>query len=229
MVEVDARTGVVTNRRPFPGYDGTGSWRPADVVSSAGGSALLVTRAADGGRLELALAWDRGSVRSGGAPAMARIGSTSRLLGVAQTRIITVDDQTASCLDRGCPITIITVTRGGVLTRAVRPPPGWMYGTTIVGGERGDPLVVVSLVGRPVRLALARLVSGSPVGRVVPGTEGLVGSVEPVGGPEGAVLFVLPRPEGLRLNVLLQGAGSAALLLDLPALKAGAELVCACR
>jgi hypothetical protein len=43
------------------------------------------------------------------------------------------------------------------------------------------------------------------------------------------VLFAVPRPEGTRVNVWFPGAQSAALLLDLPALKAGAELVCACR
>ena len=70
---------------------------------------------------------------------------------------------------------------------------------------------------------------GSGVGLLVGGTDGLVESITPVGGPEGLVLFAVPRPEGTRVSVWLPGARSAALLLDLPALKAGAELVCACR
>jgi len=229
LVELDARTGRVTDERPFPGYDGTARWRPSGVVMLPGSSVLLLTGAAPGGRLDLALAWDHASVSSQGASEFARIGSTSEVLGVAETHILTVDDRPDTCLARGCPITVLTVSRAGLQTRVVDPPLGWRFGTTVAGGERGDPLVVVASVGNPRRLALARLFGGGRVGPIVDGTEGLVESVTPVSGPEGSVLFVLPRPEGLRLNVLLPGAGSAALLLDLPALQAGAELVCACR
>lgn len=228
LAEVDARTGNNTDNQPFPGYDGTGSWRPADVVSSpGGGSALLLTREAGASRLELALAWDRLSVRFEGARPLARIGFTSELLGVAQTRIFTLD-RSNTCVD-GCNITVLSVSRDQLGTREVEPPSGWTFGSTVVGGSGGDPLVVVSRDGDPTNLALARLVAGARLGLLVAGSEGLDGSVTPVGGPEGEVVFAVPRPEGVRLSVWLPGSPSSALLLDLPALKTGAELVCACR
>jgi hypothetical protein len=228
LVELDARTGEVTDDRPFPGYDPGGPWRPAELVSSPEASALLLTRPAEGARLDLALAWDRLSVRSEHAPRLVRIGSTDRLLGVAGTRILTGERRQA-CLEHGCPITVLTVTHDAVLTRAVQPPPGWAYGATMARGDDGDPLVVVAKVGDPSRLALARLVAGGRRGLLVGGTQGMLGSVAPVGGAQGSVVFALPRPEGVRLGVWLPGSRSAALLLDLPALEQGAQLVCACR
>jgi hypothetical protein len=229
LVELDGRSGRVTDVRPFPGYHATGAWRPTDVVALQDSSALLLTRPTAGGRLDLALAWDHGSVRSDGAAAFTRIGSTSRLLGVAQTHILTVEDRPDTCIDHGCPITVATVTRGGLLTRTIDPPPGWIYRTTVVGAERGDPLIVVTWLGDPARFALARLFGGGRLAQLVAGTDGLVASVTPVSGPEGLVVFAVPRPEGMRLSVLLPGSSSAALLRDLPALQPGAELVCACR
>jgi hypothetical protein len=229
LVELDARTGATTDGRPFPGYHATGSWRAAGIVSLQGDRALVLTRAAGGGRLDLALAWDHVSVRSRGAPEFARIGSTSQVLGVAETHILVVDLRPDTCIDRGCPIRVLTVTRTGVLTRTVQPPPGWRFGPTVVGGERGDPLVVVSSIGNPGRLGLARLLGGGPAAQLVAGTDGLVESVTPVSGPEEPVVLAVARPEGMRLSVVLPGGAAAALLLDLPVLAPGAELVCACR
>ena len=240
LVELDARTGKITDQRPFPGYDAAGPWRPVAVVPSQDGSRLLLTRAADGGRVELGLALGRSRVASDTAPAdtappdtapdLVPIGSATRVLGVADSRILTLDDRPRTCVDRGCPITVRTITHDGLLTREVQPPRGWAFGTTVVGGEGGgDPLVLVCRVGDPARFALARLAPGSSSGLLVGGTDGLVASVAPVGDPQGVVLFAVPRPEGTRVSVWFPGARSAALLLDLPALKAGAELVCACR
>jgi hypothetical protein len=245
LVELDARTGKITDQRPFPGYDAAGLWRPVAVVPSQDGSRLLLTRAADAGRAELALALGRSRVASDTAPSdtapsdnapddnapdLVPIGSATRVLGVADSRILTLDDRPQTCVDRGCPITVRTITRDGLLTREVQPPRGWAFGTTVVGGEGGgDPLVLVSRVGDPARFALARLAPGGSSGLLVGGTDGLVASIAPVGDPQGVVLFAVPRPEGTRVSVWFPGARSAALLLDLPALKAGAELVCACR
>jgi hypothetical protein len=140
-----------------------------------------------------------------------------------------LDDRPLTCVDRGCPITVRTITHG-LSTREVQPPRGWAFGTTVVGGEGGgDPLVLVSRVGDPARFALARLAPGGGSGLLVGGTDGIVASIAPVGDPQGVVLFAVPRPEGTRVSVWFPGARSAALLLDLPALKAGAEIVCACR
>jgi hypothetical protein len=229
VVELDAVTGDITNHRPFPGYDDAGLWRPAAVVSLQSRRALVLFRPADGGRLDLALAWDR--VRAGltDASPFVRIGSTSQLLSVVGTRILTIDNRPDICIDRGCPVTVLTVTGDGILVRSVQPPRGWIFRTPVAGAESGDPLMVVSQVDDPARLALARLFGGGRLGLLVAGTDGLVPSVAPVGGPAGSVLFAVPRPEGSRLSVLLRGADSAALLVDLPALAPGSELVCACR
>jgi hypothetical protein len=227
VVEIDASTGNITSSQPFPGYDASTSWRPADVVSSpGGGSALLLTRPAGGNELELALAWDGLSIHFAGAPTLARIGFARQLLGVAQTRILTMAQ--ASCAGGNCPITVLNVTRDRVSSQTVQPPSGWTYGTT-VGGDAGDPIAVVAKVGNPSLLALARLLIGERQGRIVVGSVGLDGSVRPVDGSEGSVVFAVPRPEGDRLSVWLPGSPSAALLVDLPALKAGGEPICACR
>jgi hypothetical protein len=228
-VELDVGTGKITDQRPFPSYDAAGLWRPVAVVSLPGSSRLLLSRPADGGRVVLALAVGRVRAGSKDVPDVIPIGSAVRVLGVAGPRILTFDDRPITCVDRGCPITVRTVTSDGVLTRSVQPPPGWAFGTTVVGGAgAGDPLVVVSRVDDPARFALARL-GGARSGVLVGGSDGLVESITPVGGPEGLVVFAVPRPEGTRVSVWFPGARSAALLLDLPALKAGAELVCACR
>ena len=230
LVELAAQTGKITDQRPFPGYDPAGQWRPIAVFSSPGSSRLLLTRATGGGRVQLALAVRRVRAASDSSADLVPIGSATRVLGVADTRILTLDDRPETCVDRGCPITVRTVTSEGVWTREVQPPRGWTFGTTVVGGEGGgDPLVVVSRVGDRGRFALARLVPGGRSGLLVGGTDGLVESITPVGGPDGLVLFAVPRPEGTRVRVWFPGARSAALLLDLPALKPGAELVCACR
>jgi hypothetical protein len=229
VVELDAVTGKVTNHWPFPGYDEAGLWRPAAVVSLHGRRALVLFRPAEGGRLDLALAWDRVRASMSDASPFVRIGSTSQLLGAVGTRILTIDDRPDVCIDRGCPVTVLTVTGDGVLVRSVQPPRGWVFRTPVAGAESGDPLMVVSQVDDPARLALARLFGGGRLGTLVAGTDGLVPSVAPVGGPAGSVVFAVPRREGSRLSVLLPGADSAALLLDLPALAPGSELVCACR
>jgi len=106
--------------------------------------------------------------------------------------------------------------------------------TRATGGGRVQLALAVRRVraaadGDRGRFALARLVPGGRSGLLVGGTDGLVESITPVGGPDGLVLFAVPRPEGTRVRVWFPGARSAALLLDLPALKPGAELVCACR
>jgi hypothetical protein len=231
VVELDAVTGAITNPRPFPGYDDAGRWRPADVVSFRDSRALVLFRPADGGRLDLALAWDRVRASLNDASPFVPIGSTSEVLGVGGTRILTIDDRPDTCIEHGCPVTVLTVTGAGagVTVRTVQPPRGWIYRSAVAGTEDGDPLMVVSQTEDPARQALAQLVGGGRLGLLVVGSDGLVPSVTPVGGPAGSVVFAVPRPEGSRLSVLLPGGQSAALLLDQPVLEPGAELVCACR
>ncbi len=228
LVEVVARTGALTDPAPYPGYPIGGPWQPVGVIEVFGGAPLLLSRPDKDGGVTLALAWDRASVSGNRAAPLAPIGRTGRLLGVAQDRLLTLDP-TARCQSRGCPVTVVTVTRNGLLRRPVLPPSGWRFGTTMVAGDEGDPLVMVSRVGDPSRLALARLAAGANSGLLIAGSPGLVGSVPPAGGAEGSVVFVVPRPEGLRLSVWRPGARSAAILLDLPALEDDAQLVCACR
>jgi hypothetical protein len=229
VVEIDANSGQITNNLPFPGYPARTPWQPVDIVASpGGGSALLLSRPARNGEVELALAWDGFSIHGAQAPTLARIGFTHEILGVAQTRILTIDQ-----LERGDAkpflITVRSVTRDRVLTRTVQAPPGWAFGTTVVGGEGGDPIAVVHRIGDPSFLALARLVVGASRGLIVSGSEGMSGSVLPVAGPEGSVVFAVPAIEGTRLAVWLAGSRSAALLIDLPPLKSGSQLICACR
>jgi hypothetical protein len=229
VVEIDANSGQITNSAPFPGYPASTPWRPVAIVSSpGGGSALLLTRPAPKGQLEMALAWDGFSIHAAQAPTFARIGITREVLGVAQTRILTLDNR-GSGAQGSQPITVRSVTRDRVLTRTVAPPPGWAFGDTVVGGGGGDPIAVVSRLGDQSELGLARLVIGASHGLMVAGSAGMSGSVLPVAGPEGSVVFAVPGLEGDRLNVWLAGSRSSALLIDLPPLKSGSQLVCACR
>jgi hypothetical protein len=229
VVEVDARTGHLTDARPFPGYDATGPWRPAGVVSAQPGTALVLTRSSLSGRRDLALAWDDDSVRSRGTAAFVRVGSATRLLGVSDDQMLTVEDRPDTCLDHGCPITVMTVTGYDVVSRVMQPPAGWTFRGIAVGAPRGDPLVLVERIAAPSPLALAWLSRDRRAGFLIAGTEGLAGSVVPVGGSDGSVLFAMPHPEGLRLSVWLPGSPSAALLRDQPALEPGSDLVCGCR
>jgi hypothetical protein len=229
LVEVDARTGHLTDARPFPGYDATGPWRPAGVVSAQPGTAVVLTRSSLSGRSDLALAWDDDSVRSRGTAAFVRVGSATRLLGVSDDQMLTVEDRPDTCMDHGCPITVMTVTGYDVVSRVMQPPSGWTFRGIAVGAARGDPVVVVERITQPSPLALAWLLRGSPAGSLIAGTEGLSGSVVPLGRSDGSVLFAMPHPEGLRLSVWLPGSPSAALLLDQPALEPGSDLVCGCR
>jgi len=221
LVEVAARTGAVTDASPYPGFDLAGPWAPAGVVRVFGRSPLLLTRPAADGRLALALIGPHDT-------RLTQIGSTGRLLGVVDDRVLTVDGR--GCPSAVCPITVLTVRGdGGVLRRPVVPPPGWVYGQTVVAGDGGDPVVVVTRRGEPSQRALARLSAGAERGLLIDGSQGLVSSVAPAGGAEGSVVFALPRPEGARLAVWRPGAQAAALLVDLPALLPGTRLVCACR
>jgi hypothetical protein len=229
LVEVDARTGHLTAARPFPGYDATGPWRPAGVVSAQPGTALVLTRSSLSGRRDLALAWDDDSVRSRGTAAFVRVGSATRLLGVSDDQLLTVEDRPDTCIDHGCPITVMTVTGYDVVSRVMQPPAGWTFRGIAVGAPRGDPLVLVERIAAPSPLALAWLSRDRRAGFLIAGTEGLAGSVVPVGGSDGSVLFAMPHPEGLRLSVWLPGSPSAALLRDQPALEPGSDLVCGCR
>jgi hypothetical protein len=229
LVEVDARTGHLTDARPFPGYDATGPWRPAGVVSAQPGTALVLTRSSLSGRRDLALAWDHESIRSRGTAAFVRVGSATRLIGVSDDRLLTVEDRPDTCIDHGCPITVMTVTGYDVVSRVVQPPAGWTFQGIAVGAARGDPLVLVERIKSPSPLGLSWLLPGRAPGFLIAGTEGLAGAVVPVGGADGSVLFAMPHPEGLRLSVWLPGSPSAALLRDQPALAPGSDLVCGCR
>jgi hypothetical protein len=228
LVELDARTGRLTAATPYPGYAADGPWQPVGVLDQLGTSALLVSRPAGSpGLVTLGIAWDRAGVHDG-APTLAPIGTTGPVLGVTQNRVLTADPS-ANCASRGCPVTVVTVTRDQVLRRPVAPPPGWSYLRTIAFGEDGDPVATVAKDGDPGTHALARISAGATRGLLINGSQDLVASIAPAGGAEGSVVFALPRPEGTRLAVWRPGAQSAALLLDLPALEAGAQLVCACR
>lgn len=233
VVEVDATTGEVLDPNPFPGFLGDSGWTPIDVLASRELHALLMTRRYDQGRVELSLAWAGDLVR-GGVPLVRRIGLVAHVLGVAGTRIVTVTDPT-TCSRDDCVLDVVSVTRDRELTRAVEPPPGWVFGHNLAAGGDSDPLVTVSRADDPGTLALARLAAGARRGLLVPRSVGVVASVPPVAAEDGSVVFGrVGRERGdigavVRLVIWRPERPSAVEPLDLPPLPSGAELVCVCR
>lgn len=236
VIEVDGRTGDLVDDEPFPAAADGGGWRATDVVTvGAGRSALLLTRGVARGHAELALAWDRDSVRSQAAPRLLRFGVTGTVLGTTDGRIVTLPEA-GTCRGEACRLTVVSVTEDRTFSRTVDPPPGWLFGAGFAVGDRGDPVVGVARAGEPASLALARLVAGGRRALLVPGSLGVVPAVPPIGGPDGSVVFAVAgrgvTPEQ-RQEVRLAAWGPddprEAPLLAAPALPAGAELVCVCR
>ncbi|MGZ4592693.1 MAG: hypothetical protein ACXV3C_02425 [Actinomycetes bacterium] len=234
VAELDAHSGAVLDRNPFPGY--SRAWDPAGVMTvGADLSALLMTRRLGTSGTELVLAWDGASVEDGTEPLTRRVGIVGDLLGAADGRVFTRPGP-GTCSGASCRVGVVTVTRDGLSNRAVDPPPGWAFGAGFAVGEDGDPVVGVARVDHPTSQALARLVAGGRRALLVPRSTGLAHSVEPLGGPNGSVVFAVTgrghsaaERQAIRLAVWAPDEGVQTRLLDLPPLSERAELVCVCR
>lgn len=232
VAEVDTSTGRLRDGTPFPGFLGESDWEPVDVVAVGQHSALLLLRPYGEGTFELAVAWDRATLRGEPGRLLRRIGVFTALIGVAGARIVAVPEK-RGCPRGGCPVDVVSVTVDRDLVRPVQPPPGWAFGRQFAGGAEGDPLILVARVGDPETLAFARMVAGGRSALLVPGSVGAVASVAPVSATDGSVVFAMRgadvTPASAHLAFWSPLSPEAAVTLDLPALEDGAQLVCACR
>lgn len=221
LVEVEVRTGRTTNPAPFPGYDGR-PWRARGVVDAAGRGALVMTRDAADGSVELALAWPAGVTRVGQRPERETLGRVGAYLGVSGTWVLTLS---RSCPRTGCELQVLRVTPDGPASRAVAPPEGWGFVEGPVGGRPPRMLVPVRSLdsGRDAFAALVRprspavLVSGSRTVRQEAGV---------VLGPHGVVYML--RGDGRRDTVMAYDPDSPPVLAPVAELPGGTRLVCVC-
>ncbi|HEU4911366.1 MAG TPA: hypothetical protein VFV76_05675 [Actinomycetes bacterium] len=222
MEEVDAASGRTTNPAPFPGYDGR-PWRARGVLDAAGVGALVMTRDAADGSVELALAWPGGVTRVGRRPERETLGRVGAYLGVSGQWLLTLG---RACPGPRCELQVLRMTAGGLMTRTVAAPVGWAFAEGPVGGRPprmlvpvrslrsgGDALAVV--VDRPVP---AVLVAGSSAVRQEAGL---------LSGPDGAV-HMLRRTPGARDSVVAYDPVAAPGLVRVADLPTGTRLVCVC-
>ena len=226
LVTVDARSGIVVDRDPFPGYDGTGGWEPRGAVATYGATGMLLSRPAADAE-ELVVAWSRKDIASGRTPLRVPIVTRGRLLGVSSDWVLV---QRGPCPGAGCLLEIVTVVSPyGVSSRDVEPPRGWHFTPGPVGGRSHDALVPV-VAGRGDVTALARLVPGGANALLVRGSEGVVLPAGVVDEADGSVYFAVDaggRRQALGWHpgqpgdaVVPVGAGTA--------LPPTARLVCVC-
>lgn len=221
--EVNAASGRTTNPAPFPGYDGR-PWRARGVLDAAGVGALVMTRDAADGSVELALAWPGGVTSVGQRPERETLGRVAAYLGVSGQWLLTLGH---SCPGPRCELQVLRMTaEGGLTTRTVAAPVGWAFAEGPVGGRPprmlvpvrslpsgGDALAVI--VDRPVP---AVLVAGSPAVRQEAGL---------LSGPDGSV-HMLRRTPGARDSVVAYDPASAPGLVRVADLPIGTRLVCVC-
>jgi len=170
VVEVEVGTGRVVDPAPFPGFDGSGGWSPAGLVTLVNTRALLLRRPdPDGRRATLALAWPTRRVEAGTNPPLQTLGRLGRLMGIADDWILV---RGPSCPGEGCTVQVVTVTRDDVLVRDVAAPQGWDFVGGPTAGRTHEALVGVRTDDETVE-ALARLVPGGDNALLVQGTEGV--------------------------------------------------------
>lgn len=226
LVAVDARSGIVVDRDPFPGYDGAGGWEPRGAVAIYGATGMLLSRPAADGE-ELVVAWSREDIAAGRTPQRLPVGAGGRLLGVSSDWVLV---QHGPCPGAGCRLEIVTVvTPYGVRSRDVEPPRGWHFTPGPVGGRSHDALVPV-VAGRGDVTALARLVPGGANALLVRGSEGVVLPAGVVDEADGSVYFAVAAEDGRR-KVLGWHPDRPTGVVPVPtgtALPPTARLVCVC-
>jgi hypothetical protein len=187
VVEVEVATGRLAQPAPFPGFDAAEGWTPQGVLSAVGTRALLMSRPAPGGALELALAWPARRVEAGTNPPVQALGRFGPLLGVAGDWVLTA---AGDCPLVGCRVRIVSVTRDAVLQRDVAPPPGWAFLVGPAYGRTSGSLVPVQHLGDRSVQSVARLVAGGENALLVQGTAGVDLGAGMVSGLDGSVRLV---------------------------------------
>lgn len=222
VVEVEVSTGRTTNPAPFPGYDGR-PWRPRGVLDAAGLGALVMTRDAADGSVELALAWPAGVTRVGQRPERETLGRVGAYLGVSGAWVLTLS---RSCPGTGCALQVLRVTSDGPVTRTVAPPEGWGFVEGPVGGRPPRMLVPVRTLDSG-RDAFAALVRPTSPAVLVGGSRTVRQEAGVVLGPHGFV-YMLRRGDGPRDTVVVHDPDSPPVLTPVSELPGGTRLVCVC-
>ncbi len=229
VVVLDTASGNVVDRRPFPGYDGSGGWTPRGAITTFGLPGLVLSRPGRAGRDEVAVAWSKRGVASGFVPSrLQQLGQPGRLLGIADDWILFLDD---ACPGRECVLRVLSFTRDGASVRPVRPPQGWSFQPGETSGGSHEALVpVVNTHDSSVR-ALARLVPGGDMALLLRASVGLEPRAGLVAEPDGSVYFLLIDRVLDRVLARWSPADAPHVVTfpQLPRLPVTARLVCACR
>jgi hypothetical protein len=229
VVTVDADSGQVVDRAPFPDDARRRGYQPIGVLSQFGAEGLVLQRPAEGGGEDLAVAWATGEVKAGRRPGFQPIGRQGDLLGLTDDWLLLLK---GSCPGSPCTLVIVSFDRDRFAVREVRPPLGWSFTrSSLAGLVHGDlvPVVPEELqVGHP-SAALARLAAGGASALLVAGTEGVVPQAGLVA-RDGDVFFVSLGLDGIRRAVRWTPAAASQVspLAALPPLPDGAALVCVC-
>lgn len=230
VVTVDADSGQVVDRAPFPDDDARArGYQPIGILSQFGAEGLVLQRQSERGGEDLAVTWASAEVAAGRRPGFQPIGRQGDLLGLTEDWLLLLK---GTCPGPACTLVIVSFDRDRFAVREVRPPLGWSFTRrSLAGLVHGDlvPVVPDELeVGRPAA-ALARLAAGGASALLVPGTEGVVqqaGLVE----RDGDVFFVSLGIDGIRraLRWTPAAASQVSAFPALPPLPDGATLVCVC-
>ena len=230
VVTVDADSGQVVNRAPFPDEEPSRrGYQPIGVLSQFGVDGLVLQRPAKGGGEDLAVTWATAEVKAGRRPGFQPIGRQGDLLGLTDDWLLLLK---GSCPGPACTLLIVSFDRDRFAVREVRPPQGWSFTRRSLHGLlHGDLVPVVPEVlevGRP-SAALARLAAGGVSALLVAGTEGVVPQAGLVG-RDGDVFFVSLGLDGIHRAVRWTPAAASQVsaLGGLPPLPDGATLVCVC-
>ncbi len=230
VVTVDAESGQVVDRAPFPDEEARRrGYQPIGVLSQFGAEGLALQRPAKGGGEDLAVAWATAEVKAGRRPGFQPVGRQGDLLGLTDDWLLLLK---GSCPGPACTLVIVSFDRDNFAVREVRPPLGWSFTRqSLEGLLHGDlvPVVPEELQpGRPTA-ALARLAAGGASALLVDGTEGVVQRAGLVA-RDGDVFFVRLGLDGIRRAVRWTPAAASQVstLAGLPPLPNGAVLVCVC-
>jgi hypothetical protein len=230
VVTVDADSGQVVNRAPFPDEEARRrGYQPIGVLSQFGVDGLVLQRSSEGGGEDLAVTWATAEVKAGRRPGFQPIGRQGELLGLTDDWLLLLR---GACPGPACALVIVSFDRDRFAVREVRPPVGWSFTRRALQGlVHGDlvPVVPDELeVGHP-SAALARLAAGGVSALLVAGTEGVVPQAGLVA-RDGDVFFVSLGLDGIHRAVRWTPAAASQVSAvgGLPPLPDGAALVCVC-